>query len=207
MSLFGRNFYFGFICSIKIKNKKLMKKIILIITIISGLYFSCSTQQTMTNGKITADLLYPDSTVKAFLGDDMTKIIFMPDSVKCYSLNALIKPADTTKTIAGYTINKFAGNAAKDYISILQFLIQNKNAFASDTLIKECRFTPNYAFDFYKKKKNAVVLISTDCDMFGFYTADSLITKNIAYPEIIKNYLQPIEKLISSKKDIKDTIQ
>lgn len=170
-----------------------MKNSSILIVLISFLYLSCRSQRPVFNGNISADLLYPDSTVKAFLGNDITRIIFTPDSVKCYTLNALTEPIDSTKTLAKYTINEFKGSVSNNYISILQFLIQQKESYLSDTLIKECKFTPQYAFDFHRKKKNAVVLISLDCEMWGFYHNNSLITKNIANPKMLENYIEKIE--------------
>ena len=170
-----------------------MKKTAFSLILISVVFlFGCTTQQKAFNGILSNALLQPDSMVTAFIGKVLVKILYSPDSVKCYNLNPLARPDSTNQTIAGFTVNKYAGMVADNYISILQFQMQSKRNYQIDTLVKECKFTPNIAFSFYKGKKQADVLISMDCEMWGFYYNNELKTEDFTCKESLVEFLNPI---------------
>lgn len=152
----------------------------------------CTMQRKTFNGIISNELLKPDSMITDFLGKDLINILYSPDSVKCYSLKPLSRPDSTNQTVAGFTVNKYKGTVADNYISILQFLMQSNRNYGIDTLVKECKFTPDIAFSFYKSKKQADVLISMDCEMWGFYHNEIFKTEDFTCRESLAEFLNPI---------------
>jgi len=169
-----------------------MKYLQILLIITTPLFWSCSIQQSNTINHISSQLLKPDSAVIALMGNDLVSMLYEPDSIKCYTLNPLVRPDSMTKTIAGFAVNEYEGNVADNYISILQFLMQTEHNYRLDSLEKERKFTPETAFSFFKGKEKADVLIAMNCEMWGFYHNQKLKTESFKCKQSLIEFLRPI---------------
>ena len=107
-----------------------------------------------------------DDSVKHFLGDSISKIIFNADTVKLYSLS--IKPhvdstknksvqADSTKTpnFHGCYIDHDYGVLSQSAVTPMLFILSDRETYLPDGIRLKSPFIPRIALSF--KKENACV--------------------------------------------------
>lgn len=117
----------------------------------------------------------PDTLIYNQLGQKLTDILFMPDSVKCYYLahKDSIGEKDSF-AVKGYVRDTLLAILNEKQTSILQYiLLSNKGNYSQDSIKIEAPYMPIIEYKFLKKENPpASVVLSTSDRTWGVFYED-----------------------------------
>lgn len=124
-----------------------------------------------------------DDSVKCFLGDSISKIIFEADTVKLYSLS-IKPPVDFTKNKSvqvdsitnpnyhGCYINHDYGILAQSAVTPMLLILSDRDTYLSDGIRLKSPFIPRVALSFKKGNACVDIIFSFTGGQMYLFTAD-----------------------------------
>ena len=177
---------------------------------ISVLLLSCNCTYGKINRKLkqnTADVeqvmkIQVDDSVKQFLGDSVTRIVFDADTVKLFSLSVK-PPVDSlnTKSVQsdsiprpnfhGCYIKRDFGVLSKALTYPLLLILSDRDNYISDSIRLKSPFTPSVALSFKKDDACVDIIFSfTGGQMIVFTAGEEKLYAKYAYERLIMRFFQ-----------------
>ena len=180
-----------------------------LLVVISTLLFCCSCtygrsiRRSKTKPVIeNAMTIQVDDSVKYFLGDTISRIIFEADTVKLFSLST--KPhVDSTKTTSaqvdstivpnfhGCYIEKDYGVLSKSVVTPILLVLSDRDNYFPDSVRVKSPFIPNVALSFKKEDASIDIIFSfAGGQMYIFMADDSNLYFKYTYERLVMKFFQ-----------------
>ena len=158
-----------------------------------------SKQNTVIENIMTIQV---DDSVKNYLGDSISKIIFEADTVKLFSLSVK-QPVDSTKNVSvpvdstatpgfhGCYIDHDYGALTQSAVAPILLILSDRDNYLPDTVQLKSPFTPSVALSF--KKEDAwvdIVFSFTGGQMYIFMADENKLYFKYNYERLIMKFFQ-----------------
>lgn len=128
--------------------------------------FSCAVSCSMTGqscsdgcvARVTVD------TVPPVFNDSVDAIVFGANSVRLYDMADFVQGGDTLgakcDSLLGYAVKRNLGRVSKSDLSVLRFILSDRQWYMADYPLVRHPFHPNIALEFIKGRRKAYALVS-----------------------------------------------
>lgn len=165
--------------------KKNIKAILLGCLVLTALTnsLSCSSTRSSVPTKEQSYVLETDSSDVGFImNDSLLSIVNNADSLSIYELCSPLFANDTTTnievnadTIAYFKMKNDSVVVPTEMITILKFIVGDKNVYQEDVPIAKQPFSPYIAIRFGTKDKNIFLLYSFSTTQLAFATKEQIL--------------------------------